>query len=419
MSGQAHLARIELPALLPAALVPDPAGGPGPLGPAGAGRRPRTVRDWLVDVICILLALAYGALVMRVGDATAPSPGVPWPVDAAIGTLCCLSLWCRRRWPLGLAVALVPFAAVSAMSTGAVTISVFTVAVHRRAAAAVLVGVAYVATAPVYYFLQDHPKFSIWVDVVGRLVIATAAVGWGMFARARRQLVLSLRERAARLEAEQHLRVDQARLTERARIAREMHDVLAHRLSLVSLHAGALEVRTDARPEEVATAAGVIRDNAHEALQELRTVIGVLREGSSSAPERPQPGLPDVPELVESARAAGMRVGYTCRVGAAAGPSAILGRTVYRIVQEGLTNARKHAPGTAVEVLVDGAAGEGLRVRITNPFPLATARPDVPGAGVGLVGLSERVALAGGRFEYGPDPDGDGFRLEVWLPWSA
>ncbi len=83
--------------------------------------------------------------------------------------------------------------------------------------------------------------------------------GWGMFARAQRQLVASLRERAARLEAEQHLRVDQARLTERTRIAREMHDVLGHRLSLVSLHAGALEVRTDAPPEEVSTAAGVIR----------------------------------------------------------------------------------------------------------------------------------------------------------------
>src|SRR5262249_50108100 len=151
--------------------------------------------------------------------------------------------------------------------------------------------------------------------------VLTAEVGWGMFARAQRQLVASLRERAARLEAEQHLRIDQARLTERTRIAREMHDVLAHRLSLVSLHAGVLGGRTAAREGEVGPAAGVIGANAHEALQELRAVIGVLREGTaavpSDPPERPQPGLPDVPELVEIARGTGAKISYRCAVGEA------------------------------------------------------------------------------------------------------
>jgi signal transduction histidine kinase len=383
--------------------------------------RPRLARDRLGDLACVTLALCAGALLLRFGDATAdPAPTLPWPVDAALGAACCLALWWRRRWPLGLALALTPVGAVSAMAVPAITVAVYTVAVHRRAAIALSIAAANVATASVYYLLQAAPRFPIWVDFAIRGIILSAALGWGMFAGAQRQLVASLRERAARLEAEQHLRVDQARLTERTRIAREMHDVLAHRLSLVSLHAGALSVRTDARPEEVAGAAGVIRDSAHDALEELRAVIGVLRAGTSVAPggpERPQPGLTDVPELVESARAAGTEVKYACPVGTDTGPPAAIGRTVYRIVQEGLTNARKHAPGSAVEVRVDGAPGEGLRVQVSNPLPAAPAGTGLPGAGVGLVGLAERVTLAGGRLEHGHEPGGHGFRLDAWLPW--
>jgi signal transduction histidine kinase len=93
----------------------------------------------------------------------------------------------------------------------------------------------------------------------------------------------------------------------------------------------------------------------------------------------------------------------------------VLGRTAYRIVQEGLTNARKHAPDSAVDVLLDGAAGEDLRITITNPCSGASARPTVPGAGMGLIGLGERVGLAGGRIEYGVDRGT--FRLQAWLPW--
>ena len=123
------------------------------------------------------------------------------------------------------------------------------------------------------------------------VLITGVVVGWGLFVRVQRELVLSLRERAAK-KAEQRLRVEQAREAERLRIAREMHDVLAHRVSLLSLHAGALEFHPDASSEEVADAAGVIRASAHAALEELRDVIGVLREGPpASAPEPPQPTL--------------------------------------------------------------------------------------------------------------------------------
>ncbi len=185
--------------------------------------------------------------------------------------------------------------------------------------------------------------------------MAGVAIGWGLFVRARRELVRSLRELADRAG-------DEARAAERRRIAREMHDVLAHRLSLLSVHAGALEFRPDAPAEEVAEAAGVIRENARAALDELRGVIGVLREdGGESLTEPPQPTLADLAALVEESRAAGMRVTASIELGDAAPPAAV-GRTAYRIVQEGLTNARKHAPGAAVTLTVD-APDRGLRSR--------------------------------------------------------
>jgi signal transduction histidine kinase len=391
--------------LLFALLVPEPAGSGHSAG-----------RNRLADGIAIGAALAYGALMVRIGDATAPGAAVPWPVDVAIGALCALTLVVRRRRPLGLALALLPFGAVSVMATGAVTVALFTVAIRHRVPVVLLLGTANVLLGAVYFLLQDDPPYPLWVDFAVRGLITSAAVGWGLFVQAYRRLTSSLREHAARLEAEQHLRVDQARLTERARIAREMHDVLAHRMSLVSLHAGALEVRTNARPEEVSLAAAAIRASAHEALQELRSVIGVLRAGPAGRPEPPQPDLTDLPELVDSLRATGMTVRYTCRV-PPAGPSVALGRTAYRFVQEGLTNARKHAPGSPVDVLVDGAAGEDLRITITNRHPGSSGPLAVPGAGMGLVGLGERVTLAGGRIEYGIHHDT--FRLYAWLPWPA
>ncbi|MFK3983744.1 sensor histidine kinase [Micromonospora sp. NPDC050397] len=392
-------------ALLFALLVP---------GPAGSSRS--AWRDRLADGIAIALACGYGALMVPLGDATAPGAALPWPVDVGIGTLCAFALVVRRRWPLGLAVVLLPFGAVSVMATGAITVALFTVAIRCRARVVMLLCAVNVLTGVGYFLMQDDPPYPLWVDVVMRVVISAAAAGWGLFVQAYRGLTRSLRDHANRVEAEQHLRVEQARLTERARIAREMHDVLAHRMSLVSLHAGALEVRTDARPEEVALAAGAIRASAHEALQELRGVVGVLRDNAAGRPEPPQPGLGDLPELIESARVTGMLVDFTCRV-PPAGPSAVLGRTAYRIVQEGLTNARKHAPGAPVEVLLAGTAGEQLRIGITNPCTGAAGQPVIPGAGMGLVGLGERVELAGGRVEYGVDQDI--FRLRAWLPWPT
>jgi signal transduction histidine kinase len=417
---------------------------PGPTGHQGAA-----VRDRVADSVAVVSALCYGAVMVRLGDATAPGAAIPWPADVAIGVLCAGALVVRRRWSLGVALALLPFGALSVMATGPILVALFTAAIRRRAdLLLMLLGLAHVGTGIVYFLLQHDPPYPLWIDVAMRVLTGLAAIGWGQFLRAYRHLARSLHDRADRLVAEQQLRVEQARLTERARIAREMHDVLAHRMSMVSLHAGALEVRTDARPEEISVAAAAIRSSAHLALQELRTVIGVLRQGSAGPPEPPQPGLADLPDLLDSARTSGMSIDYTSRLaeGEPADEPPVLGRTAYRLVQEALTNAHKHAPGACVEIVLDGAAGRHLRILVVNqlhggppddsetgrsggwhgPLRPARAEPDagrtpgaekLPGAGTGLVGIGERVALAGGRVEYGTEQDR--FRLEAWLPWTT
>ncbi|HMI71738.1 MAG TPA: sensor histidine kinase, partial [Solirubrobacteraceae bacterium] len=158
-------------------------------------------------------------------------------------------------------------------------------------------------------------------------------------------------------------------------------------------------------------------------LEELRDVIGVLREGPpASAPEPPQPTLADVPALVAECRGAGMRVRCHLAVPADAALPAALGRAAYRIVQEGLTNARKHAPGAAVDVEVSAREGDGLVVEVVSRRPVGVAVAAVgdrmPGAGTGLIGLAERVALAGGELRHGPDAAGD-FVLRATIPWAA
>lgn len=243
-----------------------------------------------------------------------------------------------------------------------------------------------------------------------------ALIGWGAQSQARQALVKSLRDRARRAEDEQARRIAEARTGERTKIAREMHDVLAHRLSLLAAYAGALEFRPDAPPEELARASGVIRAGAHEALEELREVIGVLRDDASGPDrDRPQPTFADVPRLLDESRAAGTPVELDDRLAGATVPDT-LGRTVYRVVQEGLTNARKHAPGEPVTVVLDGVPGGRLAVELVNRTVLPAATP-VPGSGTGLVGLQERVQLAGGRFE---QRSGQGrFRVRAVLPWPA
>jgi signal transduction histidine kinase len=298
-------------------------------------------------------------------------------------------------------------------------VALFTLAVHRPFRQVAPVAALALVTMPLNLLLLPGDGEYAINAIFGVLVLG-GVVAWGMFVRARRQLVFSLRDRAQRAETEQQLRVEQARQQERARIAREMHDVLAHRISLLSLHAGALEFRPDASAEEIERAAGVIRASAHQALEDLREVIGVLRENpGDGAPERPQPTLGDLPALIDESRAAGVRVTYGARLAEGAAVPDGMGRNAYRIVQEGLTNARKHAHGSAVEVWLEGGPGEGLAIEVRNRLPVgAGAVADIPGTGTGIVGLAERASLAGGRLEHGRTEAGD-YRLWAWLPWPG
>ena len=386
---------------------------PGELRDDHDGRR--SARDWLVDGLMYLVALGVAAVALA--DSWDEHSTFLKVVDLTLGALAFVALWWRRRYPGQIGVAATLAAGVSAAATGPALIAGFNVAVRgsRRALLTVLAATA--VTLPLYPLVYP-PSDGYVLNLVVGVLLTAVVVGWGLFVRARRELVFSLRERAARLEAEQQLRVEQAREAERRRIAREMHDVLAHRVSLLTLHAGALEFRPDASPEEVAEAAGVIRATAHAALEDLRGVIGVLRDGEGGdGPEPPQPTLADIPALVEESRAAGMKV--ECSLDRAARPGA--GR------------ARPHRlPGRAggADERAQARAGRGgrgprragrrRRARGPGDQPAAARRggrraPAAHGTGNGLIGLGERVALAGGALRHGPDGAGD-FVLRATLP---
>lgn len=376
---------------------------------------PRTARKRLADTAAFLFAALF---LLATSDTVPLAPGASETAvtaERAAGVAACFALFLRRRWPVQLALLLLVSGKFGHFMTGPCLVALFTVAASRPPR--VTGWVAAVGLAPLPFFLAGgpppgDPRTS---SALTYFALVAGALGWGSYVRSRRQLVVSLRQRAA------HAAVD-ARREAREDIAREMHDVLAHRLSLLSVHAGALEFNPGGNPQQVGRAAGVIRESAHEALQDLREIIGVLRAPEN--PDRPQPVLADLEHLVEEARGAGARVTFDREL---AGPQdavpALTGRTAYRIVQEGLTNARKHGPGpdAPVTVSVRGAPGDGLRVEVRNPGKPATphkdeeGRPAVPGAGQGLIGLAERAHLAGGRLEHGWHENE--FRLRARLPW--
>ncbi|MDP9864750.1 MULTISPECIES: sensor histidine kinase [Streptosporangium] len=394
-------------------------------GSATASTRRRGLRDWVVDTGLFLLAALYGVLMSATRLEALPLPGPSWlfGLDQLTGVLGCVALWLRRGRPVELALVLVALSTFSELVAGAMLVALFTVAVHRSPRTTAAIFALSMLTALGYVVLRPEPGTPGVLVLLLGVTIQGAAVGWGLFIHHRRRLVLSLRDRAARAETEAHLRAEQAQLHARERIAREIHDVLGHRLSLLSVHAGALEYHPGAPAEDVARAAKVIRESAHQALQDLREVIGVLR---APVGELPQPTLADVRQLTAESGRAGMRVDLWEELTGTV-PDRV-GRTAYRIVQEALTNARKHAPAAEVRIHVAGAPGRGVTVEVRNTAPAAAATTPAPmtdttaapapaaGSGQGLVGLAERVALAGGRLEHGPTAAG-GWRLAAWLPW--
>ncbi len=206
-----------------------------------------------------------------------------------------------------------------------------------------------------------------------------------------------------------------------------MHDVLAHRISLLSVHAGALEFNPAASTEQIAQAASVIRSSARAAQEDLREVIGVLRSDPEDArlqpPQPPQPTIADIANLIEESRHACMDVTFIDQLSDQPLP-ALAGRTVYRVAQEALTNARKHAPSQTVSISLAGNPGGVLEIEVINRPRLGDsgtssgeAREQV-GSGTSLVGLAERLALAGGTLTHQTLPGG-GFQLSATVPWTA
>jgi signal transduction histidine kinase len=334
-------------------------------------------------------------------------------LDVVLGVACLAGVYWCRRWPVVFAVFAIVAGTISTLGAGTPLVGVFAVAVHRPWRTAVAVSA--LAIVSVFGSLLLYPLPHFWFNASVGILLTAALTGWGMFVRARRELLASLRADVARERERATERVVAARRTERERIAREMHDVLAHRLSLLAVHAGSLQFRPDSSPSEIALAAGVIRDSAHTALEDLRAVIAVLRDPDTDDPGRPQPTAADLPALIAESRSSGLTVNLT-KPDALERLDPTIGRTLYRIVQEGLTNVRKHAPSARVEVIIDGSPGACLDVRVHNTTTAGSAS-GVPGSGTGLIGLRERAELAGGALEHGPVNDGTGYRLEARLPW--
>ena len=377
-------------------------------------------RDRAIDGALVVVTAALGAAALASSWAARDAWSL-W-LDVGLGSVACLALVVRRRYPTAVAVIGLVATTVSVLAGFAALVALFNAAVRASPRALAWIFALSLVSNAIYPLLfnagSSAGTFGGYWGTLGLCVLVmTVAIGWGLFARTRRQLVASLHERARRLESEQLLRVEQARRAERRRIAREMHDVLAHRLSLLSLHAGALEFRSDASPAEVAEAVGVIRASGHAALEELRAVIGLLREDDDGdGLEAPQPTLADIPALIEESRAAGMDVRWAERRAATESVPSVVGRAAFRVLQEALTNARKHARGAPVDVSLDPGPPMVLAVVSGRRSELVDDER-LPGAGLGLVGLAERVALVDGSLEHGEDVAGR-FVVRATLPWK-
>ena len=337
-------------------------------------------------------------------------------LDVSLGAAAFVAYRYHRRWTVAVSFVTIVLSAFSAVAAGPSVLAFVSVATRRRVRE--IVGLAVLSVGGGLLYTYVTPGSDEWyVDAIFAVLGTGISVAIGMYIGARRELVATLRDRADRAEGEQAMRVAQARANERSRIAREMHDVLAHRISLVSMHAGALAYREDLSPAETRRTADVIRQNAHEALIDLRQILGVLRDvdGPGRA-ERPQPTLRDLEALIADECRAGARIRLASSVSLEDVPDSI-GRNAFRVVQESLTNARKHAPDATVDVRVDGELGGTLRLEVRNPVRFGAPDGPVPGAGLGLIGLAERAHLSGGGLEHSTRRGH--FVLQAWLPWPA
>ena len=364
--------------------------------------------------VCLVISVAVW---QGVAVAEARDHRLLFAAELVLGLLAYVLVFFRRRAPVRVALLIAAMSAFSGIAAGPATLAAVSVATLRRPWQVIVVGLANFAAAQFYTTtVAPFDIDSLTVTTLINLTVNAGMMGWGMYLGSRRELLWTLRARAERAENEQELRILKARSTERAQIAREMHDVLAHRITQVSMQAGAMAFRTDLDASRLREGLTAIQGQANDALHELRDVLGVLREDDAGADTaHPQPTYADITALVGEARHLGLDVTHIDSLSSEIPVPRATGRTLYRIIQEGMTNARKHAPGAPLTIISSGDLESGITVVLSNPTNFLPS--DTPGSGLGLIGLRERTELRGGRLVH--SKVGRSFVLEAWIPWAA
>ena len=319
----------------------------------------------------------------------------------------------RARFPY--ALALLGIVGVATGTLAVFLVGMMNLAIRRGGVRPWLVAAVGAVAAALLILSRDlargysPPEIAVSVVII-LLVAGVAPTLVGDYIRVHRRLAASIAERAVRAEFERERAASQAVHTERERIAREMHDSLGHVLALVTMQAGALEVRSK-DPETVA-AAEQIRLSARKGLADLRAVVRALGEDTR---RDPAPDLSAVPRLVQASRDAGAEVDFydelSDRDRAALSPAT--GRVLYHVTQEALTNAHRHAPTAPVVISLTGSPGSGIELGVRNPLAPGGDR----GAGTGVASLRHRVEVLGGQL-HARAAQGH-YELRVWLPWEA
>ena len=376
------------------------------------------VSVWLVSVQAQRSGILFDVPITQEEIGELPPPWL-MVLDPILGVVGLATIHLRRRFPLAIALG----TQVLGLFSGSVAVvavwALISNASRRNLRNTLVVAGASVAGGMTEFVLPWAAPFT-WSVLVWAFVAAVAFSLLGMYVGVRRDGRARFLRRVEQAEADRAFAV----LAERNRIAREMHDVLAHRISLVSMHAGVLAYRSDLPAEKTREIASIIQENAHASLTELRSVLSTLRAvpgadaaGGQTTPDgavvAPQPTLADLPALLEEVRRGGQPLTVSDTLDAAAVPL-VQQRHLYRIVQECLTNARKHAPRALVELNLSGSPRTGIALRVTND--LTTAASAIPGAKLGLVGITERAEMLGGKLAAGNQ--GGRFVVDAWLPWN-
>lgn len=376
-------------------------------------RRRSEMFDVLVAAVLTVSILAISANIPVEGDARALDALAYGTIVVATGALAL-----RRRWPLAvLAVVTVALCVYSTRQYAGgpvyltLMVALYSLASTTERRRSLLAAAAVIAVLLLVPLVSRHWEDG-WMPLVS-VGWAAAAVFLGDAARNRRAYLCGLEERARRLEETREEEARRQVAEERVRIARDLHDVVAHSLASINVQSGVAAHVIEQRPEEARRALLAIKQTSKEALDELRATLGMLREGDSAAPRRPAPGLARLDTLVESSQRAGLPVVVDV-VGDVRPLPPVVDMTAYRIVQESLTNVVRHAGAASARVSV--AYGPAfVDLEITDDGRGTGAGSN--GGGHGIAGMKERAVSVGGRLEAGPAPDG-GFRVSARLPTS-